>query len=359
MALDLSTLSEWIQLCIDQSPDNVLQAYTGAEGDVDAAGNPVPPGAPALIKATDPFFGPGEVLPEGAPEVELPDGTVISGGDPVPDGFQGYITYNGGDEIYCNAKGGGELLLLDCKNEPLDGPQQPLTQGQGHAPTIASTVDLTGCGVSPDCAPEILECMIDGMITSTQNQYGSIMWEARGGEWVPIMVSPRTWNAREGGASDTITASMLLGAEATPTMGTTLANAWNPVNERCVEIVNDDCVPWRVDWDWRWAFSGSQQSGSNWQARVVGGGDLESGNFSGTAFLRADARCYVPDCQSTFGNLASSEAHVETIVNPGETFTGCVILELRINNTVDNASNEIGGQVLSLDATITRSICNP
>lgn len=40
---------ELLQLCIAQSPDNVLQAYTGVDGDVDAVGDAVPEGAPALI----------------------------------------------------------------------------------------------------------------------------------------------------------------------------------------------------------------------------------------------------------------------------------------------------------------------
>ena len=180
MGLNLDKLMELLQLCIAQSPDNVLQAHTGVAGDVDAAGDAVPVGATALInpetgqiyclnkgdveiatepgsfeasdgstvdyvagsrlitldngetfcvppKATDPFFGPGETLPltqlDGVtpiPPITLPGGTVLNGGDAVPADFKGNITYNGGSEIYCNSKTSSDLPLKKKNGSDFD-----------------------------------------------------------------------------------------------------------------------------------------------------------------------------------------------------------------------------------------------
>jgi len=158
MGLNLDKLMELLQLCIAQSPDNVLQAHTGVAGDVDAAGDPVPVGATALINpdtgqiyclnkgdveiateagsfeaadgstvnyvagtriitldngetfhvppaATDPVFAPGEVYPSDAPTTDSDGNPILLNADgTVPDGTTIYWSGIPGADAMCVRK---------------------------------------------------------------------------------------------------------------------------------------------------------------------------------------------------------------------------------------------------------------
>ncbi len=345
-----SFLATFVQSCVDDS-EVVLQSHTAAAGDVDAnTGLPIDPDAPALInpetgdiycldkasaflsseagttdngvayeadtvvidipgygeiciphKAEDPFFGPGEKLPEGAPDIELPDGTTIGAGDPVPDTVD-YITYYADSgEIYCNAKPediiktegevipagtiitddsvdaalldasgaliadytvqAGESFIFDgdeacgkapgpmlCSGEPIEGPYKPLTVEQGHAPVLFA--DIPGLGATDDCKPPAPNCPeLIGQRTFTQNDYGTIEWMWTGADWVDVNFSP--WfdqlpyqGANSPQASDTN--GLLASAVASEiVVGTPISRT----------ITNDDCYCWGYRSEVRTLFS--------------------------------------------------------------------------------------------------------
>ena len=271
----------------------------------------------------------------------------------LTDNANGTATYVGVDSA-----GGPVSCAVDLtKNLKCDGSDYakgdtltPLTQEQGHAPAIVSAADLTSCGVDPSCAPPIPACPIDGMITTTQNDYGTVMWEMRGGAWVPIMVSPRADSSFTQGAVTNYVDADLVGLNGA-------GNAWTAVETIEHTVTNDDCVPWCVNFRARNHTQAAMLVGSRAEIRMTNSPGNTVPSWDGGPFHNYDYRSFAGSgvVRNAYGDMYRWNRNKQ-ILQPGQSMTAGVVTEIRVPQYASNPNAAVTIGNFSVTADIWRSL---
>lgn len=134
---------------------------------------------------------------------------------------------------------------------------KPLTQEQGHAPSIVTGNPVIP--VDPACVPALPGCPIDGMVTFGDE---GITWQIQGGVWVPVAFTPketrRVMNDDPGGT--TVIDNAALSAAGA---------GW--IEGDCIEeeYTNTDCVPVVIEADIRMIAQLAAGGGNFWSARLT------------------------------------------------------------------------------------------
>ena len=238
--------------------------------------------------------------------------------------------------------------LLDCNSAPLDltNPDSKFVVYSQLA-TIGLSMPLHNHDFGDDgCSPVEPSAKLLGLgftSFSACSPRGDL-WEYSGGVWDIKNVNPCTRRFRAITTHNDINNDALLAL----TMGVA-----HDFDETCVEVTNDDCVPWRLELGYRYIPKMVLANGSTFEVSVKPTSGVTNADMGGSPTTRYDKNCNqnnTSNCNTVLGGPVEfgKNSRELALLNPGQSRTFCFVLRIFIANYTSDPQNQYQGEAFSL-----------
>ena len=230
---------------------------------------------------------------------------------------------------------GGDLAaLVKCVADPAEA-----VDCDGNP--LASSVLTTATGladIDPACAPALPACPVDGQLTVDDK---GITWQLIGGAWAAVSFTPACKVERTATNTTNLDHDYMVA-----NAGAGIQNA----GEACVEMTNNDCVPWRIKGQVRGAWTPVQFDADGGLIRVST--NIQQTSVTGLAGIIVDGSPGQTFSTQNVGSSFDRDTYGQMNVNyyfnnllmPGDTVEVCYQMSANVTQyTSTNAANLIGG----------------